>query len=65
MNLYHLKLKKISSNNIIYNTVKIGVTDTKFHQKMKNKYISKKVKLIPIKKMALAKDIEYIFHLIT
>ncbi len=59
------EIKKMSSNNILYNTVRIGVTDTKFHQKIKNKSISKRVKLIPIKKMALAKDIEYIFNLIT
>ena len=60
------EIKKMSSNNVFYNTVRIGVTDTKFHRKIKNKSISKREKLIPTKKMASAKDIaKYIFYLIT
>ncbi len=60
------EIKKMSSNNVFYNTVRIGVTDTKFHRKIKSKSISKRVKLIPTKKMASAKDIaKYIFYLIT
>ena len=45
------KLKTIITN-ILYNTVRIGVTDTKFHKKVKNKSIHKRIKLIPLKKMA-------------
>ena len=60
------EIKKLSSHNILYNTVRIGVTDTKFHKKIKNKSIHKRIKLIPLKKMASAGDIaKYIFHLIT
>ncbi len=59
------EIKKISSKNILYNTVRIGVTDTKFHKKIKNKSIQKRIKLIPLKKMATTKDIaKYIFYLI-
>ena len=59
------EIKKLSSQNILYNTVRIGVTDTKFHKKVKNKSILKRIKLIPLKKMATAGDIAtYIFHLI-
>ncbi len=59
------EIKKISSKNILYNTVRIGVTDTKFHKKIKNKSIEKRIKLIPLKKMATTRDIaKYIFYLI-
>ncbi len=59
------EIKKLSSKNILYNTVRIGVTDTKFHKKIKNKSIQKRIKLIPLKKMATTKDIaKYIFYLI-
>ena len=51
------EIKKLSSKNILYNTVRIGVTDTKFHKKIKNKSIQKRIKLIPLKKMATTKDI--------
>lgn len=60
------EIKRMSSKNVLYNTVRIGVTDTKFHQKIQNKSMLKRVKLIPVKKMASTKDIaKYIFHLIT
>ena len=29
------EIKNLSANNILYNTVRIGVTDTKFHKKIK------------------------------
>ena len=59
------EIKKLSSKNILYNNVRIGVTDTKFHKKIKNKSIQKRIKLIPLKKMATTKDIaKYIFYLI-
>lgn len=59
------EIKKLSSKNILYNTVRIGVTDTKFHKKIKNKSIYKRTQLIPLKKMASTTDIaNYIFHLI-
>tara|TARA_Y100000590_G_C15690865_1_gene1003351 strand:+ start:1175 stop:1864 length:690 start_codon:yes stop_codon:yes gene_type:complete len=59
------EIKKLSSKNILYNTVRIGVTDTKFHQKIKNKSINNRIKLIPLKRMASTEDIaKYILHLI-
>ncbi len=65
MNLYQVKLKKLYSHNILYNTLRIGVTDTKFHKKIKNKSIKNRVKMIPIKKMASTNDIaEYIIYLV-
>ena len=59
------EIRKLCSKNILYNTLRIGVTNTKFHNKIKNKSISKRTKLIPIKKMASAEDIaNYIVFLI-
>lgn len=54
--------KKIADKNIFYNTVKIGLTNTKIHKKIPNKNLIKRTKLLPIKKMASSKDIaNYIF----
>ena len=58
------ELRKLCSKNILYNTLRIGVTNTKFHKKIKNKSLKERTKLIPIKKMATAQDIaDYIFYL--
>ena len=58
-------IRKLYSKNIYYNTLRIGVTNTKFHKKIKNKSMSHRVKLIPVKKMANTIDIvEYIMFLI-
>jgi len=59
------EIRKLSSNNILYNTIRIGVTDTKFHKKIKNKSLKKRIKLIPINKMASTDDVaNYIIFLI-
>jgi 3-oxoacyl-[acyl-carrier protein] reductase len=59
-------IRKLSSKNIFYNTLRIGVTDTKFHKKIKNKTIKKRIKLIPVQKMAEVDDIaNYIIYLIS
>ena len=59
------EIKNLYSYNILYNTLRIGVTDTKFHKKIKNKSLKKRIKMIPIKKMATANDIaEYIVYLV-
>lgn len=59
------EIRKLSSNNILYNTIRIGVTDTKFHKKIKKKSLKKRIKLIPINKMASTDDIaNYIIFLI-
>ena len=59
------EIRKLSSKNILYNTLRIGVTNTRFHKKIKNKSIKKRIKLIPIKKMASSDDIaNYIIFLV-
>ena len=59
------EIRNLSSKNILYNTLRIGVTNTRFHKKIKNKSIKKRIKLIPIKKMASSNDIaDYIIFLI-
>ena len=59
------EIRKLSSKNILYNTLRIGVTDTKFHKKIKSKSLKDRIKLIPLRKMATTKDIvDYIFYLI-
>jgi len=59
------EIKNLSANNILYNTVRIGVTDTKFHKKIKKKSLQKRIRLIPLKKMATTRDIaRYINYLI-
>ncbi|MGB2271940.1 MAG: hypothetical protein ACPH15_02870, partial [Pseudomonadales bacterium] len=50
------EIRKLCSKNVLYNTLRIGVTNTKFHKKIKNKSILRRVKLIPIKKMASARS---------
>ena len=58
-------IRKLCSKNILYNTLRIGVTDTKLHNKIKNKSLKQRIKLIPMKKIATTDDItEYIFYLI-
>ena len=46
------------------NALKIGVTDTKLHFKDKNKNMKKRIKLIPINKMASTYEVaEYVYFL--
>jgi len=44
--------KKWIKNNVLINTVRIGVTKTKLHNSLKTKNLLKRVKLIPIQRMA-------------
>ena len=58
-------IRKLCSKNILYNTLRIGLTDTKLHNKIKNKSLKQRIKLIPMKKIATTDDIaEYMFYLI-
>ena len=60
-----IEMQKLCSKNVLYNTLRIGVTNTKFHKKVINKSVKKRIGLIPIKKMATTKDIaKYIKFLI-
>ncbi len=61
-------IKKSANRNILINNLRIGVTDTKIHNRLKrNKFIMKKrISFIPIKRMALKDEIaEYIYFLIS
>ena len=54
-------LKEKMKHNILYNCLRIGVTDTKIHKNVKNKNMKKRINLIPVKKMAKPYEIaEYI-----
>tara|TARA_B110000858_G_C17782905_1_gene465694 strand:- start:201 stop:896 length:696 start_codon:yes stop_codon:yes gene_type:complete len=44
-------LRKLIKFNITLNTIMIGVVDTKFHKKIKNKNMSERIKLTPFKKL--------------
>ena len=50
-------LRKLSRFNVIANTLQIGVTQTKIHNKLKNKNLTKRVKLIPIGRMAKISEV--------
>tara|TARA_B100000900_G_C20596608_1_gene723710 strand:- start:160 stop:882 length:723 start_codon:yes stop_codon:yes gene_type:complete len=50
--------------NVLINTVRIGATQTKLHKNLPKKNLSQREKLIPLKRMAKAKEIaDYIFFL--
>ena len=56
--------KKLSKNNILINNLRVGVTDTKIHKKINRKKIHKRIKLIPIGRMAKIQEIvNFIFIL--
>ena len=57
-------LKENIKHNVLYNCLRIGVTDTKIHKRDKNKNMKKRINLIPIKRMASTEEIaEYIYFL--
>lgn len=49
--------RNLVKNNILYNVVRIGVTNTKIHNKISNKLLSKRIDMIPMKKIAETSDI--------
>lgn len=49
--------KKWIKNNVLINTVRVGVTKTRLHSKLKSKNLLKRVKLIPIQRMASPREI--------
>ena len=56
--------KSLYSQNIIINSLQIGVTKTKIHKKLKNKDYKKRIKLIPLGRMAEPSEVaNYIFQL--
>ena len=49
--------KNWAKNNVLINNVRIGVTNTKIHKKIKNKDLKQRTKLIPIGRMAEPKEV--------
>ena len=61
-----IEIKKHFKFNIFYNVLKIGITETKIHNKIYNKSLKKRIKLVPMKKIAKPIDIaNYIDFLIS
>jgi len=58
--------KNWAKKNVFINNLRIGVTNTKIHKKMKRKLILKKrIKLIPMKRMAEPKEISIYIKKVT
>ena len=58
--------KNWSKKNVLINNLRIGVTKTKLHSKINKKNIKKRIKLIPIGRMANTLEIsDFIFYLST
>ena len=56
--------KKLYPQNIIVNTLQIGVSKTKLHKKLKSKNMKERIKLIPLKRMANPEELShYIYYL--
>ena len=56
--------KKKSKHNVLYNVLRIGVTDTKIHNKISKKNLKSRVLKIPMQRIAKPEEIaEYIFYL--
>ena len=56
--------KKFTKSNVLYNCLRIGVTDTKIHKLVKNKNMEKRINLIPMKRMAKPEEIaDYIYFI--
>ena len=49
--------KKWAKNNVLFNVLRIGVTNTKIHKKINKKNLKKRISLIPINRMAESKEI--------
>lgn len=59
---FFYNFKKFYEKNILINTLRIGVTDTKIHKNIKNKNLNKRIRLIPIKRMAQTDEVaKYIY----
>ena len=58
------EIKKWNINNVLVNTIRVGVTDTKLHQKLKSKNMRKRKMLIPMKRIADTVEIaEFVYFL--
>ena len=57
--------KDWSNNNVLTNTLRIGVTDTKIHKNILNKNLKKRIELIPMRRMAKVKEITNFIYFLT
>ena len=56
--------KNLAKKNILINNVRVGVADTKIQKKIKGRNLKKRIKLIPIGRMATIYEIvKFIFNL--
>ena len=56
--------RKYAKNNVFYNCLRIGLTDTKLNKVDKSKNLKKRISLIPIKRIAKPMEIaDYIYYL--
>jgi NAD(P)-dependent dehydrogenase (short-subunit alcohol dehydrogenase family) len=51
------ELRKMANKNVVINNIKIGVINTKIHQKISKKSISERIKLIPAKRIGKVEEI--------
>ncbi len=59
-------IKKLCSMNILYNSLRIGVTNTRIHKKISGKNMKKRILMIPSKNIAEISEIgDYINYLIS
>ena len=62
MNFFFSSFKKFYKENILINTIRIGITDTKIHKKKGVSNMKSRVKLIPLKRIAQPSEIvEYLY----
>lgn len=50
-------IRNLCKSNVFYNVLRIGLTDTKMHLKIKRKLLKKRIKLVPVQKIASTEDI--------
>lgn len=62
LEFFPAKSKKWIKNNVLMNTVRVGLTDTKIHKKLLNKNLTERIKLIPMERMATTKEIAKLIY---
>ncbi len=56
--------KEWTKNNVLINTIRVGATQTKLHSKLPSKNLKKRVKMIPMGRMASTEEIaEFVYFL--
>ena len=56
--------KEGAAHNVLVNAIRLGVTETSFHDKRPNKNMEARIKMIPLQRMAQPKEVaDFIFYL--